>query len=83
MTVLIQDFETIGDSIYIEITAGAKVASVVTNRELGTVRVLCKNASHRAYRGTGRIFPSWDEAIAGYKSAEMREIIETAKHLAG
>lgn len=46
------------------------------------IQVLCRNASHRAYRyGAGRFFGSWDEAMKGYKSGAAHAAIETAKEL--
>jgi hypothetical protein len=41
--------------------------------------VCCNNASHKAWKASkGRNFFSFDEALAGYKSAEMKAIISAA-----
>lgn len=42
------------------------------------VRVLVQNASHRVFRRSGRHFPTFDAAIAHYKSAAMKAILHTA-----
>lgn len=36
------------------------------------------NASHRAWGGLGKRFDSLQDAMAGYKSAAMRAMIQTA-----
>ena len=46
------------------------------------VRVCVQNASNRAYRmGVGKAFPSFDAAVAAYKSADVRAIIRAAADL--
>ena len=46
------------------------------------VRVCVQNASNKAYRmGVGKTFPSFDAAIAAYKSADVRAIIRAAADL--
>jgi len=40
------------------------------------VRVLCHNASHKAWRGSGRGFDSISDALAAYKKPEMKAMIE-------
>lgn len=48
----------------------------------GYINVLCKNAAHCAYRGMGRFFwHGWDEALAAYKSSDMKAMIQLAKEL--
>jgi len=47
------------------------------------VEVCVLNASHRAYRRSGRLFADWDAAMAAYKSAAVRAVIAHAKELAG
>lgn len=42
------------------------------------VQVCTKNAAHKVWRGMGKRFDSKETAIANYKSAEMKAIIETA-----
>lgn len=43
------------------------------------VRVLKETASHQVWRGSGRGFKTFDEALAGYKSADMKSLIQFAK----
>jgi hypothetical protein len=45
----------------------------------GDVRVLHKNASHRAYRGVGRGFAGFQTARDGYKSTAAKIAIDEAE----
>lgn len=45
------------------------------------VRVVNKNASHRAWGGMGRHFSSFAEARAGCKSSAMKLMIKAAEEL--
>lgn len=45
------------------------------------VRVLNKNASHKAWGGMGRHFSNFAEAKDGYKSSAMKLMIEAAEEL--
>lgn len=60
-----------------EITCGKTSAFVAIEMD-GRTNVCAYNASHRVWRGAGKMFRSVAEAMANYKSAEMRAIIETA-----
>jgi hypothetical protein len=42
------------------------------------VTVICQNSMHRAWRGMGRDFGTVFEAMAAYKSAAMKSIIQAA-----
>lgn len=44
-----------------------------------TVGVCVMNASHRVWRGAGRTFRNWDDALAAYRSAPVRAAIEAAR----
>jgi hypothetical protein len=44
----------------------------------GRVNVLCKNSSHRAYRGSGNYFRDLSHALEHYKSDAMKKIIMIA-----
>lgn len=46
------------------------------------VQVCTKNAAHRAWGGFGKHFPTVADAVANYKSAEMKAIIEAAAEVA-
>jgi DNA-binding protein H-NS len=58
-------------------TCGKKTAFVY--RATTGVWVTCENASHQVWRGGGRTFATWHEAQNGYKSPEMRAIIQLAQ----
>jgi hypothetical protein len=63
---------------FIEAESG-KTAAYIWVSKMGYINVLCKNASHKAWKASkGRNFFSFDEAIAAYKSAEMKAIISAA-----
>lgn len=55
-------------------TCGKKTATVMVSENW--IQVVCENASHKAWRGMGRSFPSLAAAREGYKSSEMRAIID-------
>ena len=59
--------------LYAEATCG-KVSACVCINEI-YVRVICYNAAHKAWRGFGRVFQTVAEAIAAYKTPEMKAII--------
>jgi hypothetical protein len=61
---------------YVSATCGKVSASVCFSR-FG-VQVCCHNAANRAWRGLGRRFETAADALAAYRSAEMRAIIEAA-----
>jgi DNA-binding protein H-NS len=63
---------------HVHATAG-KVSAYVGQYKNRHVSVCCLNASNRAWGGMGRTFRTWDEALAAYKSAEMKAIIEAAR----
>ena len=62
----------------IEASCGKKSASVWFSSTSGSICVCCKNAAHAVYRGMGRSFFSMSDALAGYKSAEMKANISAA-----
>lgn len=62
--------------LYVEGTCGSVSASVWFGSE--GVRVICKNASHRVWRGWGRLFATVAEALDAYRKPEMKAIITAA-----
>lgn len=76
--VLIESHEVIDGTHYMNLSSGKKSAFVSSGETLG-VRVTCKNASHSVWRGAGRGFDSFADAIDGYKSADMKAMIECAR----
>ena len=73
MDVLFQSFTVRDRGIYAQAVCGKTSAEVWV--EPDSVRVICRNASHRVWRGFGRLFPSMPEALDGYKKPEMKAIL--------
>ena len=65
-----------------EMACGKKQAYILerSGSKNDYVNVICQNDSHRAWKGMGRIFRNFDEAIEGYKSSEMKAMINFAKN---
>jgi hypothetical protein len=85
MDTLITDHTTSEHGAFVAATCGKTNGTVSTfvspsDGDLW-VTVCCKNASHQAWKGFGRMFDSFEDALAGYKSAEMKAIIEAARDL--
>ena len=63
---------------YVEMSSGSKSALfVVTTGEVNYVRVIVQNASHRAWKGMGKQFPTIAAAIENYKSADVKAMLES------
>ena len=56
-----------------------KTSAFVSVSKDGRWNVCSLNASHRAWRGSGKFFASFDLARAAYKSGEMKAILGAAK----
>jgi hypothetical protein len=70
--------------LYTEMTCGntsAFVSAPLPNAD-ADFQVICQNSHHRAWKGSGRFFPTLADALAGYKSPEMRAMINAAASLA-
>lgn len=80
MAILIEDNDRNEYGTYITASTGKKRASIIVNKD-GSLQVCCKNASHRAWNGFGRYFESVDEALEGYKSGDMKSLIQAAVEL--
>jgi len=49
----------------------------------GPIWVCCQNASHRVWKGLGKSFATFDQALQAYKSPAMQAMIRAAAdHLA-
>ena len=82
MQVLIESQEKIEGRIYFELSTEKKSAHISFNPELNSINVLCRNASHKAYKGMGRTFwNGWNEALEAYKSSDMKEMIKVAQSI--
>ena len=64
------------DSHLFELTCGKRSAHIWVTPHYAMVCNL--NASHRAWGGLGKRFDNLEAALAGYKSAAMRAMIQTA-----
>ena len=69
-------FSNLGEYLFLEARSGKHHASVAVGPN--GIDVCVHNASNRAWRGTGRRFPSVEAAIAGYKTESVREMIRLA-----
>lgn len=81
MQISIYKNEIVSSGKYFEADCGKTTAYVYASN-LGYIRVCCKNAMHKAWKGNGRVFQTFAEALAGYKSAEMKAIITAAMEAA-
>ena len=68
-------------AFYFSGTCG-KVSAQVSVYPNGAFQVVCQNAAHKVWRGMGKHFASLSDAINGYKSGQMRSLIQTAAQLA-
>lgn len=67
----------------IEMTCGKTSAMIFKGGRTAAITTICKNASHKAWRGMGRTFRTWEEAKAAYKSSAMKSMIDHAEHEIG
>ena len=63
---------------YFEVACG-KVSAIITYRSSGHVGVCVQNASHRVWKKLGRYHPNFELALLSYKSAEVRDMLETVQ----
>lgn len=71
--------------ITVEVTNGKQTAQIFIpggRDRFSQLCVLCKNASHRAWKGWGRFFDTFEQARDGYRSSFMRAAIEAAREYA-
>jgi len=69
--------------LYVELVCGKHSALVVVCKGASNyVQVIVQNAMNRAWRGMGRRFATVDAALAAYKTAAVRTMIETACEMA-
>lgn len=66
----------------VEMMCEGKSASVmIVSGGINYVSVIVNNAAHRAYRGLGRQFENFSEALSAYSSPEVRSMIQAAQNL--
>jgi uncharacterized metal-binding protein len=69
--------------LYVELQCGKHSALVVVCKGASNyVQVIVQNAMNRAWRGMGRRFATVDAALAAYKTAAVRTMIEAACEMA-
>lgn len=76
---IITKSEITESGLYVEVVCGNTSAAIAIYAD--SVRVICSNASHKAWRGFGRSFPSVAEAVNAYKSPAMKAAILAADYL--
>jgi hypothetical protein len=82
MTILIEQQETDPNGTsFVAASCGNKSAWVSACNGGEWVTVCCKNAAHRVWRGSGKTFGSFADALEAYRSPEMRAIIEAAREI--
>lgn len=84
MNILISSVNTFeaNNSIYksMEMTCENKsVLVLVVSGKFNYVNVTVNNAMHRAFRGIGKDFETFEQALANYKDAKIKAMIEAAK----
>ena len=75
-TVLITSINTSDSGNYFAAECGKTSADIYISKA-GYINVCCKNASHKAWKQSGRYFLTKQEALDGYKSSEMKAILST------
>ena len=65
-------------AFYFQGTCG-KTSACVSVYHDGRFQVVCQNAAHRVWRKMGKHFRSFEEAVAGYRSSEMKTLISAAR----
>lgn len=82
MQIQVINNENIDGNHSLELATDKKAMSIFVGGSFTTVCV--KNASHAAYRGSGRVFHgdnTLEQARDSYKSAAVKAMIETAMEL--
>jgi hypothetical protein len=73
-------YPKLGRYFFAELACGNH-AIIVTVGPKATIGVSVQNASHRAWRGSGKNFQSLDEALVYYKTAAIGAMLRTAVEL--
>lgn len=81
MSIQIISQETDGERTYFKFQGKRNVVNVTVNPKVGYVNVLNETAAHRAYRGMGKTFDNFAQALNAYKSAEMKSILQYVAEL--
>ena len=73
-TVLITSTNICETGNYFAAECGKTSADIYISKA-GYINVCCKNASHKAWKRSGRYFSTAQEALDSYKSQEMKAIL--------
>ena len=73
MQATVTEISITDNGLYANATCGKVSACVCINDY--EVRVICQNAAHKVWRGAGRAFQTVADALAAYKTPEMKAII--------
>lgn len=76
MTIQIIESSKAANVTYFRAQCGNRSAHVAIYKH--GIQVVNENAAHRVWRGSGRLFRTVDEALAGFKTGEMKAIIQAA-----
>lgn len=74
-----ETYSKLGRYFYVELANGKHELTIAIAPE--HVQVIVENASNRAWRGMGKRFNNKAEALAAYKTAAIRDMIEHAHEL--
>jgi hypothetical protein len=72
-------YPNLGRYFFAELSAGKHKAMVTVAPNY--LQVIVQNASNRAWRGMGKRFTNTEAALAAYKTAEIRAMIQAAADL--
>jgi hypothetical protein len=78
MDILITNISKVENYSSVELSNG-KQTVYVGKGITGRITVLNLNAAHKAYKGSGKSFKSYQEAIENYKSSFMKAAITMAQ----
>lgn len=73
--------ETVNGRTYTYLNVIVETKEVSVTKAKDYINVIVKNASNKAFRGTGKDFQSFDQAIQNYKDSKIIAAIKTAQEL--
>ena len=77
MTYMIKNEIETANSKITEVACEGKSSVIVNvNKVIGYINIIVCNASHAAYKKSGKIFMTKESAIAAYKSEYIKQIIQ-------
>lgn len=80
MTIIIEKTLKTETSHYAAMTCG-KTNAYVGVTKWGQWNVCVNNSAHKVWGGMGKFFASYEAALAAYKSAEMKAILNHAREV--